>query len=536
MKSLQQHHADSIRFGYSCFDRMILNGSIPQFLHTKRAGTIVWFLRSQRQAPQLNRAYFAKISSAYHDWVDGFAKQTGVDMIDAQKDVRRQDWVEPFYQQLGARYGVAVILKAREPERVAWHHVKTNSIAVERRHVNLYYFYLNDPDCGRMFLRICPYFPCNIRVWLNGHHWLANQLRSEGIPFEQCGNLFTDCAKPERLQELADAFCPEHIIQPVQAWLARLLPYFNDNDRQLGFRHELFMTQMEYCHNLIFHKQAYVERLFDRLMDANRSVGHPDQLAIYFGRPKLRLDTRTGQTTLRINKDRIPVLTSSFHKTAIKQYISDGVGLRTESTAYQLQDLHMPKNLKNMPRLRQILSTANDRYLSVQQDVLLSYVDRGQMQQLRQPTVSPTGRRTPGLRIDDPRLIAVLQAITRFAYLAGHGCFRTKDLLLDVQNGLNNPSYTLGQLRYDLNKLRGKGLVVRLPGTQTYQLTDQGYEIAILYLKLFQRLYAPLTAAILDPIAADNKVLTRQLTKLDRLYAAVDHALKRLTAHLGVAA
>ena len=35
-----------------------------------------------------------------------------------------------------------------------------------------------------------------------------------------------------------------------------------------------------------------------------------------------------------------------------------------------------------------------DRYLDVQQDVLETFVDRGQLERLRQPTISPTGRRT----------------------------------------------------------------------------------------------------------------------------------------------
>jgi len=65
MHSLQHHHRDSIRFGYSCFDRIILNGCLTQFVHTKRAGTIVWFLRTHHHAEQLNRAYFAKISREY---------------------------------------------------------------------------------------------------------------------------------------------------------------------------------------------------------------------------------------------------------------------------------------------------------------------------------------------------------------------------------------------------------------------------------------------------------------------------------------
>jgi hypothetical protein len=212
---------------------------------------------------------------------------------------------------LGDRPGIAVILKAREPERMAVHRAKSGELTVERRHVDLYYFYLQDRQCGRMFLRICPYFPFNIRVWLNGHNWLACQLRQEGIGFHQRDNLFVDCAQPQRLQELSDAFAPRHVIGPVDFWLSGLLPFFTETERQQGYRHQLYMTQMEYCHNLIFHKRAALDRLFDRLMDANRGLGHPDKLAVVFGRRHFQPDTRTGQTVLKITKLRTPVLSSS---------------------------------------------------------------------------------------------------------------------------------------------------------------------------------------------------------------------------------
>ena len=39
----------------------------------------------------------------------------------------------------------------------------------------------------------------------NQHHWLANRMREEGIDFHQCSNAFMRCARPERVQELADA-------------------------------------------------------------------------------------------------------------------------------------------------------------------------------------------------------------------------------------------------------------------------------------------------------------------------------------------
>lgn len=533
MNRFQEHHQSSIAFSYSCFDRMILNGFIPAFQHSKRAGTIHWFLRTHREVEKLDRKYFARLSCNYHDWLREYAAAQGIEIVEPKK-VRREDWVEPYFRNLGGRPGVAVILKAREPERIAVHFPSCNQLGVEFRNVNLYYFYLDDSQCGRMFVRVCPYFPFNVRIWVNGHNWLAQQLTREGIAFEKRDNLFTACANPQRLQELSDAFAPGDILRPVEARLEALLHFFTPSEREQGYRHQLFMAQMEYCHNLIFHKKAALDRLFDRLMDANRSVGHPQKLAIYFGRPCFRPDTRTGQTTLKITPLRTPVLTSTFKSTSIKQYVSNGLGLRTESGSYQLKDLSVPKNVNNLPKLREVLNTANQRYLHVQQDILATYVDRGQLQELRRPSTSVNGRRVPGMRVDDPRLIAVLHAITCFAYLVGKGRFRTRDLLPDVQRALGNANYGLSQLRYDLAKLRSKGFIQRVPKTQSYQATEQGYAIAILYLKIYQRLYAPLAAALLEPVHSDNQVLTTRQTKLDRLYVAVHRALTDLGEHLGI--
>jgi hypothetical protein len=85
-----------------------------------------------------------------------------------------------------------------------------------------------------------------------------------------------------------------------------------------------------------------------------------------------------------------------------------------------------------------------------------------------------------------------------------------------------------------LAKLRGKGLVERIAGTQAYRLPPEGYRIAVLYLKLFHRIYAPLTAGTLDPVPWDDRLPPEQQASLDHLYAAVDHALNQLFESVGV--
>jgi hypothetical protein len=64
-----------------------------------------------------------------------------------------------------------------------WH------LLLAQRWIVQYNFYINDPNWGRMFLRICPYQPFSARVCLNQHHWLANLMRAEDIDFKQCSTL-----------------------------------------------------------------------------------------------------------------------------------------------------------------------------------------------------------------------------------------------------------------------------------------------------------------------------------------------------------
>jgi hypothetical protein len=502
MNAFLQHHAPAIAFSYHCFDRLLLHGYIRAL---QFGGSIVTFLRQRRQAKLVSPDYLRRISLDYHRWVEGQAQQAGLAIVTPPPDVRRHDWVEPYYRALEEQPGVAVILKCRERARVAVCYPNRGyHIEPTWRYVNLYYFYVQDPQLGRFFLRLCPYFPFDAQVCLNGHEWLARQLRGQGIAFRQQDNAFLACADPARLQQLADAFGPAHLGAAVEPCLARWLPYFTAEERAQGYRHRLFVAQAEYCHNTVFHRQAALDNLFGRLLDSNRAIGHPDQLAVIFGRAHFRPDIRTARTEVRVTGLQTTVIKTSFGGTSLKQYVKSRTLLRTETSCFQLRELSVPKDVQNLPKLRTVLDRSNERYLEAQQDVLASPIDRGQLERLRQPTVSAAGRRTPGLRLDDARLLAVPQALTCFAYVLGQGCFRTRDLLGDVQRALDNPGYRLSQLRYDLAKLRGKGLVARRKGAQRYELTSEGYRLAVLYQKLYHRRYGPLTASILEPVATDN--------------------------------
>src|SRR6058998_2269800 len=94
-----------------------------------------------------------------------------------------------------------------------------------------------------------------------------------------------------------------------------------------------------------------------------------------------------------------------------KQYLRDRANLRTEPATNNVYDYGVLKGIQNLPKLREKQSAIIDRYLDVQHDILVSFIDRGQLHQLRQSTVLSNGKRVPGLKLDSPRLLSLMHAL-----------------------------------------------------------------------------------------------------------------------------
>jgi len=117
-----------------------------------------------------------------------------------------------------------------------------------------------------------------------------------------------------------------------------------------------------------------------------------------------------------------------------------------------------------------------------------------QIQALVMPS-GPASHRVPGLRLGAPRVAALLAALCRFQLIFGG--FRRHQLQQLVHEHLG-ADYSGGQAAYDLARLKGKGLIFRLPHTHRYQLTDLGMRMTTLFTTVHsQVLCAGLTQ--LDP-------------------------------------
>lgn len=536
MNAFHEHHKDSIRLHYRCFDRLLLNGLIQPFQQPER---VIGFFNTYRDGKRITRDALTDIADQYRNWVTNRSLVWKVPVQEAPEG-RRDDFIDPLFRRAKPDQVVA-ILRAREPGRILvangnkkddkWH------LQMTQRWVIQYNFYVNDARWGRMFVRVCPYFPFTARVCLNQHHWLAVRMREEGIGFQQCSNAFLKCSHPERLQELADSLTAQDLLTCGQKWLAYFTPYFTESERkQHGCQHRLFFAQVEYCDNLIFHRRAALDAMGERLLDANRTIGQPDKITTIFGR-KVTKNYRGELKTVIEDLDLPnPVIRSHYGSGFIKQYVRDHVALRTEPASNNVADYGVKKAVENLPGLRQAMATVTDNYLDVQQDILETFVDRGQLRKLCEPTVLDNKKRIPGLRLNHPRQLAVMHALVRFANIAAGSQFTTRDLHDYVAQalGLKTTDYKLSSLRYDLSKLRAKGLIKKVPHTRRYELPREGYSLCLVFLKLFERIYAPLTAGLLEPISHDTKLQLQRRSQLDRLYQRVAADLDQLFAKVGL--
>lgn len=146
MNTFYEHHQDSIRFGYRCFDRILLNGLIQPFQQPER---VVGFFNTYRELYPVSHAVLRNIATQYQHWVTARAAQWGAPIVEAPAAERRDTFVDPYFRRATPEQ-IVVILKAREPARILvaigkddrWH------LEYKRRWVIQYNFLSRGPRVG----------------------------------------------------------------------------------------------------------------------------------------------------------------------------------------------------------------------------------------------------------------------------------------------------------------------------------------------------------------------------------------------------
>ncbi|MBV9479392.1 MAG: hypothetical protein JO249_01390 [Acidobacteria bacterium] len=259
------------------------------------------------------------------------------------------------------------------------------------------------------------------------------------------------------LQQLADWLSAPDLITCGKQWVRQLVPFFTAQERREGgCWHRLFFAQVEYCDNLIFGRRAALDQLGERLLDSNRGLGKPDKLTVIFGRKinrRYRGKLQTETEDLNLGS---PVMRSYKHGFA-KHYVRDHDVLRFETAIQCKARLLCSPSRKTAGHHR----TLSER----QQDILETFLDRGELRKLGERTVLANGKRIAGLKLHRPRRLALMHSLVRFSYVAAGDTFTTKEIHLEAAEalGVAPEKYSLASVRYELSTLRAKGLVEKLP-------------------------------------------------------------------------
>jgi len=89
MNSFFEHHKDSIRWHYRCFDRILLNGLIQPFQQPER---VVGFFNTYRQIYPVTRSTLRDIANQFQRWVTERAAKRNIPIVEAPRG-RRDEFV-----------------------------------------------------------------------------------------------------------------------------------------------------------------------------------------------------------------------------------------------------------------------------------------------------------------------------------------------------------------------------------------------------------------------------------------------------------
>jgi hypothetical protein len=239
---------------------------------------------------------------------------------------------------------------------------------------------------------------------------------------------------------------------------------------------------------------------------------------------RVRRDT-VGEFRTAIDRDNDGVVINAFYKhSRIKQYLKDGWALRIETVVDDPNDLGTRRRLEHLEELQAKSRAANSRLLHTERVGQGCVFASPAFERVASPTVEDGGQRAPALRFGDPRVMALAGALAASVHTVT-GQITNKSLRALVTTLLHAP-YPSNRMSYDLRRLRLKGLIERVEGTNAYRITPDGQRFAVFYTKLHNRLLRPLMAADQPPAPPE---IRQALAALDQ---HVTHTidLARLTA------
>ena len=528
-------------FVYHCFDRIVIHGYLTAL---SRPELVVHFFRDIVGVAEVSKEVLSQRTNDYQRWVEAYARNHSIPIEWAEKGVRKEDHVLPWLNRMARRdaYGVYFIFKSLEQGptyRVSLPKYPSKDphyriLAHQRSRFTHYYFYVRDEVLGPMVLLVASFFPFQTAYYLNGHSFIEQELRRAGIGFRKHDNAFLAVADPVALQAAADRLSPEIIRRRLDYWTLILGPKFSKKERaQLNLSRLYAISQIEYCRNFIFKRHFPIHKLFERSCELGLWRLGADKIATIFGTRINRNRRMRGKLATVI--DQIEhghhVFRAYFKRAFLKQYEKFSTFLRNELCSNNLYDFGLKKGLDHLDAVRATFQAITDRFAGFQAEWLNSHVDFPMLQHLACP-ITVGAVRYPGLKIHEARVVRLFEVLLHGGPQIGGWTARQIHHAVLTSFDLAEKAYGLNQLRYDLRKLKGHGLIERDGSRYAYRLTQKGVQVALLFLFFHKRLCGPLANSRFhhrpDPAHRPN-------SRLEAAYHRADNAIQHVVDLLAAA-
>ncbi|MBI4611842.1 MAG: hypothetical protein HY726_22865 [Candidatus Rokubacteria bacterium] len=534
---------------YDCVDRIVLNGYFS--LGQQGGGFRHWWRKLTGSDATLDQEHLLQMAGRFSRRVHAYAKRRGIPLIHCEPGVRKHELAEQYRPQDSNFTGVFLILVAKAPALV-WE-VSQNSRGVPHLsrktpwpYVNHYHFHIIDKDWGHLTFKLSGHPPFGVQVMLNGHEWVERRARKKGLAAVKEGNCFVGGSDVRALDRLADALCDAHsigrVIRVCERWVYSSCLCFaltREEQQRSGFYYQYSCYQLEYSRNLLFVRGTVLDEVYQGLIDRTRRALDVAALKTIFGkkhRPHQR--RQPGREAPRIERALgesaydLTVFKLHFGRLTLKIYDKGARVLRIEVIVHSVRALGCGKRLEKLSIVLARLQRMVIDFLNVVYAAHLSTLGAEALDALPQPT-QRGAHRVAGVDIQKPRMRAVIEAALALAPRPGGLTIRELTDKTRALLGPGGPPYTPRQAAYDLRKLRGKALILRVGTTRRYQAPVPGIQTLAALLILREKVLKPVLAGAGKPKPGRPP---KQVHPLDVHYDNLQRELRRTFETLGLVA
>ena len=100
-------------FRYHCFDRIVISGYL---MGLQRPGQVVYWLQQVLGIEAIKKEVLSSRTAVYVRWVEAYARNRGIPIEWAERDVRKEEHVPPYLRRIERqnRFGVYFIFQTME--------------------------------------------------------------------------------------------------------------------------------------------------------------------------------------------------------------------------------------------------------------------------------------------------------------------------------------------------------------------------------------------------------------------------------------